>query len=65
MMSVVKNRLPLKEIIKKISFFMIPSDSIGRIAVLKLEDIHVKVLRVDHQSLEESDLDLSRSAVVS
>ena len=34
---------------------MIPSDSIGGIAELRLGDI--KVLSVDHQSLEESDLE--------
>ena len=42
---------------------MIPSDSIGGIAELRLGDI--KVLSVDHQSLEESDLDLSFSAILS
>ena len=42
---------------------MIPSDSIGGIAELRFEDI--KDLRVDHQSLEESDLDLSYSAILS
>ena len=42
---------------------MIPSDSIGGIAELRLGGI--KVLRVDHQSLEESDLDLSFSAILS
>ena len=42
---------------------MVPSDSIGGIAELRLGDI--KVLRVDHQSLEESDLDLSYSTILS
>ena len=42
---------------------MIPSDSIGGIAKIRLGDI--KVFKVDHQSLEESDLDLSFSAILS
>ena len=42
---------------------MIPSDSIGGIPELRLGDI--KDLRVYHQSLEESDLDLSFSAIYS
>ena len=42
---------------------MIPSDSIGGIAELRLGDINV--LMVDDQSLEESNLDLSFSAILS
>ena len=42
--------------------YIIPSDSIERMAVLRLED--VKILRVDRQFLKETDSDLTLLAIV-